>query len=291
MSEAMPATTLTAPAKINVFLRVLGMRDDGYHELHTLFHPVTGLCDTLKIEPGPEGDFFLRCPGHPDLEGPSNLLYRAWKAHGEATGSRPGLFVTLTKRIPMGGGLGGGSSDAAAMLRHLQRLAGKHALNRDNLMALAAKLGADVPFFLMDGPAQARGIGERLTPAGVDLSGLALVLACPELRVDTAWAFRAFDAARSGPVARESLTTHALDTKNASPVSPLPVANDLESVVFQAHPMLRKIKEKLILAGASAAAMSGSGASLFGLFRDEDLAAAAVRALDQDGVSVHTQTL
>ncbi|MUM77899.1 4-(cytidine 5'-diphospho)-2-C-methyl-D-erythritol kinase [Pseudodesulfovibrio sp. F-1] len=287
----MPATILTAPAKINVFLRVLGKRGDGYHELHTLFHPVTGLCDTLGVDPGPEGDFFLRCPGFPDLEGPSNLVYRAWKAHGEATGLRPGLFVTLTKRIPMGGGLGGGSSNAAAMLRHLQARAGERALDRDTLMALATKLGADVPFFLMDGPAEARGIGERLTPAGVDLTGLTLVLACPHLRVDTAWAFRAFDTARSGPGAWESLTTPALDTKNASPVSPLPVANDLESVVFKAHPMLRKIKEKIVIAGASAAAMSGSGASLFGLFRDENVAQDAVRALDLDGVSVHTQTL
>ncbi|WP_285907429.1 4-(cytidine 5'-diphospho)-2-C-methyl-D-erythritol kinase [Pseudodesulfovibrio pelocollis] len=287
----MTATTLTAPAKINLFLRVTGLRGDGYHDLHTLFHPVSGLCDTLLVEPGPDGDFFLRCPGHPDLEGPGNLVYRAWKAYAEATGLRPGLFVTLTKRIPMGGGLGGGSSNAAAMLRHLHSLAGERALDRDSLIALAAKLGADVPFFLMDGPAEARGIGERLTPAGVDLSGLTLVLACPDLHVDTAWAFRAFDAARSAPGAWESLTTPALDTKNASPVSPLPVANDLESVVFQAHPMLRKIKEKLIGAGASAAAMSGSGASLFGLFRDRNVGMSAAQALEEDGVSVHTQTL
>ncbi|MFH1913767.1 MAG: 4-(cytidine 5'-diphospho)-2-C-methyl-D-erythritol kinase [Pseudomonadota bacterium] len=287
----MTATTFTAPAKINLFLRVLGLRDDGYHELHTLFHPVEGLCDTLVAEPGPDGDFFLRCPGHPNLEGPSNLVYQAWKAYGEATGLRTGLFVTLTKRIPMGGGLGGGSSNAAAMLRHLQSLAGERALDWENLITLAARLGADVPFFLMDGPAEAKGIGERLTPARVDLSGLTLVLACPDLHVDTAWAFRAFDAARSTPGAWESLTTHALDTKNASPVSPLPVANDLEPVVFQAHPMLRKIKEKLIRVGASAVAMSGSGACLFGLFRDRNVGMSAALALEQDGVRVHTQAL
>lgn len=287
----MPATTLTAPAKINLHLRVVGLRPDGYHDLHTLFHPVTGLCDTITVEPGPDGDFYLRCPDNPGLEGPSNLVYRAWKAYGDATGFRPGLFVTLTKRIPMGGGLGGGSSNAAAMLRHLQSVAQERALDRASLIALAAGLGADVPFFLMDGPALAEGIGERLTPSAVDLSGMTLVLACPDVRVDTPWAFRAFDAAASPRGQRESLTTPALDTKNSSPVSPLPMVNDLEPVVFQEHPTLRKIKEKLIRAGASAAAMSGSGACLFGLFRHRRVAVSAAQALERDGVSVHMQTL
>ncbi|ADU61898.1 MAG: 4-(cytidine 5'-diphospho)-2-C-methyl-D-erythritol kinase [Pseudodesulfovibrio sp.] len=282
--------TLMAPAKINLHLRILGLRQDGYHELRTLFHPVSTLCDTLAVEPGPDGDFYLRCPDNPALEGPSNLVYRAWKAYGEATGFQPGLFVTLTKRIPMGGGLGGGSSDAAAMLRHLQSLAADRALAPDRLNAMAARLGADVPFFLMDGPAMAEGIGERLTPAPVNLSGLTLVLACPDIHVDTAWAFRAFDtAARLEP--REFLTTSALNTKNASPVSPLPIVNDFEPVVFQAHPRLREIKEKLIRDRASAAAMSGSGASLFGLFRDRGVGVSAARALEREGVSVHLQTL
>jgi 4-diphosphocytidyl-2-C-methyl-D-erythritol kinase len=282
--------TLTAPAKINLYLRILGMREDGYHELRTLFHSVSGLCDTLAVEPGPDNDFYLRCPGNPDLEGPSNLVYRAWKAYGEATGFTPGLFVTLTKRIPMGGGLGGGSSDAAAMLRHLQTLAADRALAPDRLNGLAATLGADVPFFLMDGPAWAGGIGERLTPAPVNLTGLTLVLACPDIHVDTAWAFRAFDAAarlRPG----DFLTTSALDTKNASPVSPLPMVNDFEPVVFREHPRLREIKEKLIRDRASVAAMSGSGACLFGLFRDRGVGVSAARALEREGVSVHLQTL
>lgn len=288
----MPATStiLSAPAKINLHLRILGLRQDGYHELRTLFYPVSSLCDTLAVEPGPDGDFYLRCPDNPALEGPSNLVYRAWKAHGEATGLKPGLFVTLTKHIPMGGGLGGGSSDAAAMLRHLQSLAGERALDPDRLSGLAARLGADVPFFLMDGPAWAGGIGERLTPALVNLSGMTLVLACPDIHVDTAWAFRAFDAAARSK-AGDFLTTPALDTKNSSPVSPLPMVNDFEPVVFQAYPTLRKIKEKLIRDRASAAAMSGSGACLFGLFRDRGVGVAAARALEREGVSVHLQTL
>lgn len=288
----MPVTraTLSAPAKINLYLRILGLRQDGYHELRTLFHPVSGLCDTLAVEPGPDGDFYLRCPDNPALEGPSNLVYRAWKAYGEATGFKPGLFITLTKRIPMGGGLGGGSSDAAAMLRHLQSLAGERALDPDRLTELAARLGADVPFFLMDGPAWAGGIGERLTPATVDLTGMTLVLACPDIHVDTAWAFRAFDAA-AHPEPGDFLTTSALDTKNASPVSPLPMVNDFEPVVFQAHPTLRKIKEKLIQDRASAAAMSGSGACLFGLFRNRSVGMSAAQALEREGVSVHLQTL
>jgi 4-diphosphocytidyl-2-C-methyl-D-erythritol kinase len=284
-------TTLAAPAKINLYLRILTLRGDGYHELRTLFHPVTGLHDTITVEAAHDDNLYLRCPENPDLECASNLIYKAWKAYGEATGFKPGVFVTLTKRIPMGGGLGGGSSDAAAMLRHLQSLAGERALDHETLTALAARLGADVPFFLMDGPATAEGVGERLRPAAVDLKGLTLVLASPDIHVETAWAFSAWDAANTPPGPEESLTTQALDTKNASPVSPLSVANDFESVVFRKYPMLRKIKEKLLRDGASAAAMSGSGASLFGLFRDAEAARLAARTLERDGVSVHVQTL
>jgi 4-diphosphocytidyl-2-C-methyl-D-erythritol kinase len=289
MTDA-PAT-FEAPAKINLHLRILGRRSDGYHELDTLFHPVTGLYDTIVIEPAHDGHLYLRCPENPDLESASNLLYKAWKVYGQATGFQPGLFVTLTKRIPMGGGLGGGSSDGAAMLRYLQERAGTGALSREALIALAAGLGADVPFFLLDGPARALGIGEQLTPCAVDLGGMTLVLACPDVHVDTPWAFKAFDTASSLLEPGDFLTTPALGTKNASLVSPLPLVNDFEPVVFREHPILRKIKEKLIRSGAAAAAMSGSGASLFGLFRDRGVGMSAARALERDGVGVHVQTL
>ena len=286
MNTPVPESILAAPAKINLHLRILGLRADGYHELRTLFYPVPDLHDTLRLEPGHDGHMYMRCPENPDLECTSNLIYKAWKEFGEATGFQPGLFVTLTKRIPMGGGLGGGSSNGAAMLRWLNEQAGDRALSPQALLKLAASLGADVPFFLMDGPALASGIGEELTPAEVDLKGMTLVIACPAIHVDTPWAFRAWDRANGSPKASESLTTPDMDTKNPSPVSPPVVMNDFEPVVFAEHPTLREIKEKLLKNGAASAAMSGSGASLFGLFRNRDSAVSAAEALEKDGHTV-----
>ncbi|QGY40489.1 4-(cytidine 5'-diphospho)-2-C-methyl-D-erythritol kinase [Pseudodesulfovibrio cashew] len=285
-SEPFSESILASPAKINLYLKVLGLREDGYHELDTLFYPVDDLHDTVRIEPGHDEHMYLRCPECPDLESTSNLIYKAWKAFGAATGFQPGMFVTLNKTVPMGGGLGGGSSNAATMLRWLNENAGPNALTTQELLALAATLGADVPFFLMDGPALARGIGEELTPASPGLSGMTLVLVMPDLHVDTPWAFQAWDEANDFRKIDDSLTTLGKDTKNPSPVSPLEVVNDLEPVVFAKHPTLRKIKEKLIQTGAAAAAMSGSGASLFGLYRNRDSAMSAVRALKENGTEI-----
>jgi 4-diphosphocytidyl-2-C-methyl-D-erythritol kinase len=282
----MERATLIAPAKINLHLRIVGLRDDGYHELETLFHPVAEPCDLLEIEPAPDGGFELQCPGNPELETDSNLIRKAWLAFGEATGYRPGLRITLTKRIPMGGGLGGGSSDAAALLRFLNREAGDKALDEDALNALAAGLGADVPFFLQDGPAWATGIGEQLVPAEVDLSGATLVIVCPDVHVNTAWAFRAWDKKYAAANAHDSLTSARRNTKNPSPVSAGDMANDFEPVVFEEFPTLGEIKEKLLSLGAEKAAMSGSGASLFGVFRDRGSAMSAVRALESMGLEI-----
>lgn len=288
VTEPISESILAAPAKINLHLRILGIRGDGYHELRTLFYPVTGFYDTLRIEPSHDKNMFMRCPENPDLESASNLIYKAWKAYGEATGYQPGMFVTLNKRIPMGGGLGGGSSDGAAILRWLNENAGSKALPMDELISLAATLGADVPFFLMDGPAWASGIGEELIPADISLSGMTLLLVLPDVHVDTPWAFKAWDEANDFPEVTESLTTPHIDTKNPSLVSPLVISNDFEQIVFTKYPVLREIKEKLIQTGAVTAAMSGSGASLFGLYRHGETAAQAAVALKDNGFEIFT---
>ncbi len=280
--------TLIAPAKINLHLEILGLREDGYHELRTLFFPVDAPCDLIKIEPGHDEHFYIRCPEKPELESTSNLMYVAWKRFGEATGFQPGIFVTLTKRIPMGGGLGGGSSNAATMLMWLNAEAGDKALSQEDMLTLAASLGADVPFFLMDGPAWAGGIGEQLEPTTVDLSGMTLVLACPDITVPTPWAFSAWDEKNGFPKAPQSLTTRESDTKTPSPVSPREMINDFEDVVFEKHPRLQEIKELLLSSGAETAAMSGSGASLFGLFRNRNTATTAAKALEKNGIEIFT---
>ncbi|MBN2141487.1 MAG: 4-(cytidine 5'-diphospho)-2-C-methyl-D-erythritol kinase [Desulfovibrionaceae bacterium] len=273
-------TTLKAPAKINLFLEILGRRADGYHELRTLFYPLPTPHDTLEFEPRDREGLELWC-SDPTLAGDDNLAARAWRAFAEKTGFAPGLRVRLTKGVPVAAGLGGGSSDAAAMLRFLNERAGHRSLGPEDLARLAAGLGADAPFFLDPRPSWAEGIGDRLRPVDLDLSGLSLVLVCPQTRVSTAWAYAEWDrlAAR-----RPALTTSAPENKNSPPFSPLVLKNDFEAAVFDAHPELLEIKEKLLSLGASAAAMSGSGASVFGLFRKG--AAAAAEAMGAEGAKV-----
>lgn len=286
IQEPISESILASPAKINIYLKVLGLRQDGYHELDTLFYPIQGLYDTIRIEPGHDEHMFMRCPENPDLESTSNLIYKAWKAFGEATGYQPGMFVTLNKNIPMGGGLGGGSSNGATILRWLNENAGAKALPHDELIQLAARLGADVPFFLMDGPARAQGIGEKLQASDISLSGFTLLLAMPDLHVDTQWAFKAWDEKQESISSKESLTTPANLTKNSSPDSTMVVENDLESIVFSQHPELRSIKERLMQSGAMAASMSGSGATIFGLFRDKTNAETAAAHLEKNGIEI-----
>ncbi len=281
------STTLTAPCKINLFLHIAGVRNDGYHELSTLFLPVASPCDTLEISSIPKG-LTIICPEFPELETGSNLLCKVWEAYAAKTGYRPGLRIRLKKNIPMGAGLGGGSTDAAALLKWLNTNAEESALDDNALIALSAPLGADIPFFLQDQPCLARGIGEELVPINPGVNGLHLVLICPQVHVNTAWAYARWDemnAQRKMP-SRTLLTSWETDTKNSLPVQPQDVFNDFELPVFEKHPELRVIKEKLLEAGAVAAAMSGSGSTIFGLFRHEREAAEAVRAFSNETARV-----
>lgn len=280
-------TILRARPKINLFLRILARRADGFHELDTLFLPLDEPCDLLELAPGPPGSGLTLTCSDPELEGPDNLLAKAYRAFAQATGRAPDLRLHLAKNIPCGAGLGGGSSDAASLLRHLNGNAGNAALPPERLATLAAGLGADVPFFLLDGPARARGIGDRLTPADPDLAGLTLVLVCPPVRVPTAWAYGRFDEAAAqgrAPWAPGFLTRNPMGTKNPSSLLPLTLLNDFEDAVFPAFPEIRQAKETLLAAGAAGAAMSGSGASVFALFRQRE------RALEVAGTLTRGQT-
>ncbi|PKN09437.1 MAG: 4-(cytidine 5'-diphospho)-2-C-methyl-D-erythritol kinase [Deltaproteobacteria bacterium HGW-Deltaproteobacteria-8] len=286
---------LQAPAKINLSLWILGRRANGYHDLESLFVPVPGLADTLAVTPGAPGSGCLVTPLLPDTPPEKNLVFRAWKAYALAAGSAPDIAVRLTKRIPTGAGLGGGSSDAAAMLRWLQKQAAGHALPETDLISLAAGIGADVPFFLQDGPAWARGIGAELTPVALDLSGLTLLLALPLVHVSTPWAFAAWDdhprRVADAKHSAECLTTLTSTHKRRVSLSPVVIENDFEAVVFPAHPDLRVLKERLLKMGAASAAMSGSGAALAALFRESRLAFDAADVLRTNGLPVHIEAL
>ncbi len=286
--------TLQAPAKINLSLFITGRREDGYHTIESLFVPVPGLADTLEIAEGAPGAGCRVEPLLPGCPEEKNLVFRAWRAYAEATGFAPDVHVNLVKRIPTGAGLGGGSSDAATMLRWLEGKAGPRALGPAGLNALAAKLGADVTFFLLSGPAVAEGIGEVLTPVELDLSPFILVLALPQVHVSTPWAYQAWDRcetlknpARSRP---DCLTSTTTANKRRVSLSPVVARNDFEVVVFPVHAALRAIKEQLLRLGAVSAVMSGSGAGIASLFRDSRLAREAAEALRQDGVPVHVET-
>jgi 4-diphosphocytidyl-2-C-methyl-D-erythritol kinase len=285
----MTTTRLIAPCKINLYLRIGARRADGYHDIRTLFYPLSEPCDELIISETGGGGLVLTC-SDPALEGGDNLVARAWRVFGERTGFAPDLAVHLAKRTPHGMGLGGGSSDGAAMLRYLNGRAGKLALTAAGLSGLAAGLGADVPFFLLGVPALGEGIGERLTPVACDLSDFSLVLVCPGVSVSTAWAYGAFDklAASSGKVPANSLTNLFIRSMQTDSGTRLVIANDFEPAVFHGFAVLRRIKEQLLRSGAAAAALSGSGAGLFGLFRDRTRALEAVDALRGQGLSVYT---
>ncbi len=294
----MKTAMLTAGCKINLHLEILSRREDGYHELRTLFYPLAKPNDDLEITPGPPGQGLqLRC-NIPELETERNIVHKAWQAFGQATGFAPDLSVRLEKRIPSGAGLGGGSSDAAALLRWLNSAARDQGLDDAALLQLAAGLGADVPFFLLDGPAWAEGIGERLTPCDVSLAGLHMVLIQPDVAVSTAWAYRAWDEAQ-----KEDESTNAKRPNfslTATPAAPilsrsnaLWLYNSFESVVFEAFSQLRRIRETALSSGAAGALMSGSGSALFALFRTQQAAKQATGKLQKlaDVRSVWTLTL
>lgn len=256
------------PAKVNLYLRVLGRRADGYHDLLSIMQPLS-LADELTITPTTPG-ILLDCdqPGVP--RGPGNLVWRAALDFQRASGRRVGVHMDLRKHIPVAAGLGGGSSDAACTLLALNTLA-KGPLNASALEGLAAELGADVPFFLGLAPAVARGIGTQLSP--VKLPPYWYLLLNPGVRVSTRWVYESLDleALKGYKVLAEG------DWDPAQPGSW--VHNDLESVTLKQHPQLGQLLETMESLGAQAQGMSGSGPTLFGIFPSLDAARAAGQEL------------
>ncbi len=273
--------TIEAPAKINLFLQVTGRRPDGYHELVSLMQKLR-LADTLNVQLV-DGAISLTCtdPALPVDDG--NLAWRAAEHFFRHTGCRGGARITLEKKIPVAAGLGGGSSDAAAVLLALNHLC-RAGLTEDELADLGLTLGADVPFFVRTAPAAlARGIGERLTPArGLSLGTVLLVN--PGFPVSTKWVYENLALTSEGNpyiLAPGSATLNSgyfgsgsIDLKAAETAF---FVNDLESVTINNYPEIGRIKESLLDFGARVALMSGSGPTVFGLFVQEHEAQTAFR--------------
>jgi 4-diphosphocytidyl-2-C-methyl-D-erythritol kinase len=259
--------TLTAPAKINLHLRILGRRPDGFHEVETRMCPVS-LADEVRLEPRPDKKVKLTCsdPAVPADE--SNLALRAARAFESATGIGKGWNIDLKKNIPHGAGLGGGSSDAAAVLRGLNVSCGRP-LSPEALDGLAAGLGSDVPFFLRGQTCDARGRGEVLQPVDFPWR-LPLVLVKPPFGVSTPWAYGRWKESKELPGVLYGQQLCEWGT----------LMNDLERPVFEKWTMLPALKTwMLVQPETRAALMSGSGSAVFAVAHSGAAAAAlAARA-------------
>jgi 4-diphosphocytidyl-2-C-methyl-D-erythritol kinase len=253
-------TTLRAHAKINWTLRVAGKRADGYHDLETLFQSIS-LHDDLEIEEAGAFECIVDAPGVP--AGEQNLALRAARALAEEAGLPP-VRIRIEKRIPAGGGLGGGSTDAAAVLRGMPRMFDA-AVPEPRLAEIALALGSDVPFFLVGGLALGYGRGEILTPLP-DESAAHLVLIVPGEHVSTAEVFGAYRGERGE-------------------------FNDLEPIVFARYPHLGKLKERLLEEGADRAFMTGSGSTLVGAFEDARIRDRALAQIGRDVRVIAAETI
>ena len=272
--------TVHAPAKINLILRILDRRSDGYHNLWSVMQTVA-LEDELEIRAASPGGVRLTCDTvHLPVDS-SNLVHRAASAVLDQASLSVGLDVELRKRIPMGAGLGGGSSDAAATILGLNQLL-KLGWSREQMQSVAEQLGSDVPFFLFAPAAVVSGRGAAVKPVWMDESRW-VVLVKPGFGVETKWAYQELATTRTD--ARPLSSAHmAIDRHSRLTWTQLATAaeNDFEAPVFARYPVLREIKEALRLQGADLALLSGSGSTMFGIFRTESAARRAHAHLAQD---------
>jgi len=272
--------TLKAPAKINLYLKVLSRRPDGYHDIESVMQKIT-LFDILSLTR--EGTAVsLTCPGSEIPENRENLVYRAAEIFFATAGIDPGVKIVLEKNIPVAAGLGGGSSDAATALLGLNRLFGV-ALGFERLLEIGLQLGADVPFFLYDySAAVAGGIGEKLEKAG-PIQEHWIVLVNPGFAVSTKWVYENFPLTScSNPYILARGRKMVRDFHTVQPGLLEELGNDLETVTLNRYPEIGYIKKELKKAGAVTALMSGSGPTVFGLFTGKKEAQSSLAKFAKD---------
>lgn len=264
---------LHAGCKVNLYLRIGGKRPGSLHELESIFFPLAYPRDRLLVVPGEPGSGLSVFCSNPDIDPQENILGTAYSLFGEQAGFWPDLRVHLQKRIPIGAGLGGGSSDAARFLLYLNESQNRsRRLPLQKLHSLSLRIGADVPFFLHNQPALVTGAGERVEPVAIDLSPYTLLLVCPGCRVSTKAAYQLFDdrfPPTGSAAAQKDLTARADRFTDSFRFGGYCLCNDFEQVVFPEIPELRSLKETLLKTGAVAAVLSGSGSSLVALFHSQ----------------------
>ena len=262
-----------APAKINLFLRVLGKRADGYHDIASLMQKIT-LYDELTFTLKPSG-INLDCPGSDLPTSEDNLVFSAAQSIFAYANYPSGVEIKLTKKIPLAGGLGGGSSDAATTLMALNEICSL-GLKKNELLMLGAKLGADVPFFIFGNTALVSGIGDQLK-AVQNIPELNFVLINPQFPLSTKMVYDNLNLR----LTREKIN-YSIPRFFALGDVIRELHNDLEEVSLKLHPELNNLKQILLCHGALGALMSGSGPTVFGIFPDEKSAKKAVNAVEKE---------
>ncbi len=244
-----------SPAKINLTLQVLEKRKDNYHNIYTIFQKVT-LFDEIEIIPQQER-FELEWQGEEVISWEKNLIFQAWKLFKETFGIKEELKIKVKKRIPLGAGLGGGSSNSGTFLKILSQLYGR---DKKEVFPLALKLGADVPFFLEDFPsAQGEGIGEILTPFPSFSTYYLLIY--PGFKVETAWAYQSLNLTKRKKAFKYSPSLPPWKEKRG-------LINDFKELLFQKYPIYREIEKMLLEEGAEAVNITGTGSTIFGVFEE-----------------------
>lgn len=263
----MRSCVLEARAKVNLYLEICGLRLDGFHAVRMILQSIA-LADVIRLSPGSEG-ISIRCD-HPQVPSDStNLAYRAAELIQVSFGISKGIAIEIEKRIPVEAGLAGGSTDAAAVLVGLNQVWAL-GLTQGELAQLGQQLGSDIPFCIAGGTQLAQGRGELLEPLP-DLDGMPLLLAKPrQVGISTAWAYRTFhDFEREAdPTRSHDLPglIQAIQRRDPTAIARL-LSNDLERPVLAHHPLIAQLKQAQLQAGALGSLMSGSGSTVFGIWR------------------------
>jgi 4-diphosphocytidyl-2-C-methyl-D-erythritol kinase len=272
--EAMKAKTYTvkSPAKINIGLYVLNKRSDGYHNIETIFYPIKAHDELrVKIQPSRKNEILVKTTPKLGIDDKNNICYRAVRLFFDEFKIKDKYMVEINirKRIPIGAGLGGGSSNAAAVLKVLAKHFGVK--NKTKLNKLALNLGSDVPFFMLGKPAYATSRGEKLTPLPKFKINYKILIVNPGIHVSTKDAYDSLDKAKNG--GKKHVLSGAEGAKKLSKIKTFSIndadkfKNDFEEVGFKKYPAIKKIKDRMYKEGAAFSLMSGSGSSVFGLFK------------------------
>lgn len=284
---------IKSPSKTNLFLRVIRKRSDGYHEIETIFLPLRNPSDTITLTDSKDGKLNVTC-SVPELSGSDNLCHKAATAFAKSARIRPSWKIHIRKNIPIAAGLGGGSSDAAAVLKLLKKKY-PQMISETEIITLASKIGADVPFFLNPVPSLATGIGEKLKPLGVKCE-IPLVIVFPKFPVSAKWAYevgwfrrnrrlktddsvnRPYLGAISKVKSEDMIS--AIQENDLKRIASL-LRNDLAPALWQKFPILSILREALSEAGALGVEISGSGSSLFAIAKSAKSSEEIVKAMNK----------